>query len=346
VNNNQINKKNSYGLAVNTIWSQSSYKQILEKISQGHYDIVHVQNFFPLFSPSIFYAAQKTKTKIVMSVRNYRLVCPNAMLYVNGEICKLCVGKKIPVHAITKKCYRKDVGASSVVVAMLSVHNFLNTWKNKIDGLICVSHFVKEQLLSAGFENDKLHTKYNFVCSDVLPNYEDGKYYIYAGRLSEEKGITEMLEAFKNSERRLVIVGDGPMREQVENCTKQNNNITWCGKRSLNEIYEMIADAKALIFPSKWHEPFGRTIIEAFAHGTPVIASALGGVKELVTDNYNGFLFDPYKKEDISRAIFEFENFKDRSGLRSNCYHSYVSNFTPSINYKQLISIYNKVLSS
>src|SRR5882762_9658885 len=152
-----IDSKNKAALALNTIWSNHYFKEIGRKIEEGKYEIVHVQNFFPLFSPSIFYACQRSNTKVVMSVRNYRLICPNAQMYVNGNVCKECVGKTIPAKAIVKKCYRKSAVTSTAVAAMLAFHNFLNTWKNKVDGYICVSEFVKSQLILGGFSDAKLH---------------------------------------------------------------------------------------------------------------------------------------------------------------------------------------------
>jgi glycosyltransferase involved in cell wall biosynthesis len=346
VNNSNIDSKNKLALAINTIWSSRYYKEIKKKIEKDKYDIVHVHNYFPLLSPSIFHACREANAKVILSVHNYRLICPNAQMYVNGGVCKECVGRKIPTPAILKKCYRKSAATSSAVVAMLAFHNFINTWKNKVDGYICVSEFVKSQLILGGFEDKKLYVKYNFATSDVRPNFEDGQYYIFVGRLSEEKGIDILLGSFKNSCRKLVIAGEGPLTDMVKVFTKENPNAVYLGKRPIQEIYKLVSKAKALIFPSKWHEPFGRTIIEAFAHGTPVIASAMGGVTELITDNYNGFLFNPKEEHGLLTAIANFENVDDNQLIRQNAYNSYKKGFLPASNFKSMMSIYQKVLSS
>ena len=345
ITNDIITNKNKFKVALNTVWSSKYYHEILKKIQEGKYDIVHVQNFFPLFSPSIFYAAQKAGAKIVMSVRNYRLICPNGLMYIKNSICNECVGKTIPYPAISKKCYRDSYGATCVTVAMLSVHNFLNTWKKEIDGFICISDFVKEQLVLGNFDKTKLHVKYNFVSSNVPVNFEAGDYYIYVGRLSIEKGIDVLLDSFKANSRKLLIIGDGPLKQDVINASAENNNISFLGKLSLNETYSKIAGAKALIFPSKWHEPFGRTIVESFAHGTPVIGSSLGGVPELIKDGFNGFLFDPHNESDLNTTINKFEGIEDGQTLRNNAYASFMDNFTPSKNFDSIIAIYNKILS-
>jgi glycosyltransferase involved in cell wall biosynthesis len=346
VDNADIDIKHKSSLALNTVWSNRYYKEIIDLIEKEKYTIVHVQNFFPLLSPSIFYACQKSNTKVVMSVRNYRLICPNAQMYVNGQICTACVGKKIPFRAITKKCYRKSAATSAAVVAMLSFHNFLNTWKNKIDGYICVSEFVKSQLMLGGFEGDNIYVKHNFVRTDIQPSFEDGDYYIFAGRLSEEKGIDILLKSFKNNSKKLIVVGSGPMSDTVSAFARENPNVVYLGKRPLDEIYQLISKAKALIFPSKWHEPFGRTIVEAFAHGTPVIGSAMGGITELITNHYNGFLFNPHDEQGLEKAIRMLESVQDIRTIRKNTYATYQKSFLPADNFSKIMSIYQQVLSA
>ena len=346
VDNNNIEAENKLKLAYNTIWSGKYYHEILNKIQSEKYDIVHVQNFFPLFSPSIFYAAKKAGAKVIMSVRNYRLICPNGLMYVKDELCTACVGKTIPYPALSKKCYRDSLGATSVTVAMLSTHNLLDTWKNKIDAFICISEFVKKQLMLGDIEAAKLHVKYNFVATELPPNFEPEDYYIYVGRISTEKGIDVVLDAFQATKKKLLIIGDGPLRQSVIEASEKNENILFLGKLSLTETYKKMAGAKALIFPSKWHEPFGRTIVESFAHGTPVIGSCLGGVSELIKDGYNGFLFDPYKKSDLADAITKFEGMMEDQSLRKNSYSSFQKNFAPNSNFNKIIEIYNKVLGS
>lgn len=343
--NDIIEDENKLGLAINTIWSKKYYAEILQRIEDKKYDIIHVQNFFPLFSPSIFYAAKKAGIKIVMTVRNYRLICPNGLMYVNGAICTDCVGKTIPYPALIKKCYRNSTSATGVTVAMLSLHNFLNTWKNKIDGFICISEFVKKQLIAGGIEENKLHVKYNFVATEIPPNFNPQDYYIYVGRISTEKGIDILLETFSKNKKKLLIIGDGPLKEDVVAAAERNDNIIFCGKLPLQETYKKLAAAKALIFPSKWHEPFGRTIVESFAHGTPIIGTPLGGVPELIEEGVNGFLFDPSLQSDLERALLVFESQPNPELLRRNAYGSYKQKFTPSVNYERIMQIYNGILN-
>jgi len=346
VSNDDISGINNVDLAFSTIWSEKYYKILLNKIRTEKYDIIHIQNFFPLLSPSIFYAAKKAGAKVIMTAHNYRLVCPNALMFIENKVCNACVGKTIPYPALFKKCYRNDFSTTAVTVAMLGFHNLIDTWKNKIDAIICVSDFVKGQLMLGGYKEHQLYVKYNFVKSNVEPVFNPGDYYIYVGRTSNQKGIHLLLETFQQSKKRLIIIGDGPLNAEVEDFSRRNKTIEFLGKLPLDETYKKIAGAKALILPSQSNEPFGRTIAEAFAHGTPVLGSSLGGIKELIQDNCNGFLFDPYKESDLFNTINKFESISNAESMRQESYKSYQEKFTPSINYKRIMEIYNTVLST
>lgn len=343
LDNDIVDNLNKVKLALNTVWSRYYYKALIEKINKGKYDIIHVQNFFPLFSPSIFYAAKKTGTKVVMTVHNYRLICPNGLMYVNNNICQECVGKTLATPSLFKKCYRDNYLATGVTAAMLGFHNMMQTWNNKIDGYICITDFVKKQLQLGKIREDKLFVKPNFVTVEIAPVFNPEDYYIFVGRIAVEKNIELLLKTFEKNKKKLLIAGDGPMKDIVIKSAEKHSNIVYLGKLSLSDTYKKIAYAKAFIFPSKWHEPFGRTIIESFAHGTPVIGSSLGGITELIEDGYNGYLFNPYIASDLDAAINKLEESKDSNSLRHHAYLTYQTKYTEDINFKMLIDIYNTV---
>jgi glycosyltransferase involved in cell wall biosynthesis len=344
LSNLEIGDKGKLQLAMNTIWSREQYNIIYDKVKNGGFDIVHVQNFFPQFSPSVFYAAKKAGAKVLMSVRNYRLICPNASLYINDKICYSCVGKTVPVNAVLNKCYRDSIATTGVVAAMLSVHNVMHTWTEKIDGLICISNFVKKQLLDVGFDATKLFLKYNFVQTTIPPSFQIGEYYIFVGRLSREKGIYKLLETFAANGQPLKIIGDGPLLNEVIKTAFEYDNIHYLGKLALDETYKAISQSKALVFTSLWHEPFGRTIVEAFAHGTPVIGTALGGVTELIKHQENGILFDPEAPDSLQAALELFEQ-SDMIGMRNTAHESFLKRFQTKQNFTTLMGIYTSVLS-
>lgn len=346
LNNETILTTPKWRVALGSIWSARSYRTVLQKVRTEGYHIVHVQNFFPLLSPSIFYAAKKGGAKVFFSVRNYRLMCPNAQLFTQDEICSRCVGKLIPLPGVRHKCYRHSTSASAVVTAMLSVHNFLRTWQKKIDGFICISEFVKKQMLQAGIPESKLFRKYNFILEDPEFNDRPADNFLYVGRLSPEKGIGLVVEAFASPElagRSLTIIGDGPMRDTVEAAAAQHPNIRYLGPQDLQTTYRQMRQAFYLVFPSRWHEPFGRTIVEAFACGTPVIAADSGAASELVTDQSNGLLFPRDNVRALIEKIQAACDDPQYGQKRSNARESYLERFTMEKNYPELLNIYSAV---
>jgi glycosyltransferase involved in cell wall biosynthesis len=229
---------------------------------------------------------------------------------------------------------------------MLTVHNLLGTWQKKIDGFICISEFVKKQMTQAGIPAHKLYRKYNFIVEDPGYNETPEDNFLYVGRLSGEKGIGLLLEAFSSPEladRQLTIIGDGPLRNSIEAAAAQNPNIHYLGAMDLQTTYRHMSQAFYLIFPSRWHEPFGRTIVEAFACGTPVIASDAGAAPELITDGYNGFLFLRDNPASLIQKIKEASQDADYRQKRQQARASYLERFTMEINYSQLMGIYEAV---
>ena len=346
LNNTAILDSPKWNVALGAVWSTKAYRTVLQKVRTERYDIVHVQNFFPLLSPSVFFAAKKGGAKVLLSLRNYRLICPNAQLFTHDEICSRCVGKMIPLPGVTHKCYRDSFSASAVVTTMLAFHNFLGTWQKKIDGFICISDFVKKQMIEAGIPARKLFRKYNFISEDPGYNENPTDNFLYVGRLSREKGIGLLLKAFSSPDlagRSLTIIGDGPLRNMVEDAAAQNPNIRYLGALDLKTAYRHMGQAFYLLFPSRWHEPFGRTIVEAFACGTPVIASDAGAASELITDQYNGFLF---LRDDLASLIQKIKEAcldEDYVQKRRNARGAYLQRFTMEMNYSQLLGIYTAV---
>ena len=346
LNNKTIEHSSKWRVALDAVWSAKAYRTVLQKVRTERYDIVHVQNFFPLLSPSIFFAAKKGGAKVFLSLRNYRLLCPNAQLFTHDAICKRCIGKTIPFAGVTHKCYRNSFSASMVVTTMLSVHNFLRTWHKKIDGFICISEFVKTQMIEAGIPVQKLFRKYNFIVEDPGYNETPGDNFLYVGRLSPEKGVSLLLEAFSSTEltgRSLTIIGDGPLRGKVEAAAAQHPNIRYLGALDLGTTYRHMGQAFYLVFPSRWHEPFGRTIAEAFACGTPVIAADAGAASELITDHYNGLLFVRDNLDSLIQKIKQACGEEDYVQKRRNARESYLQRFTMETNYTQLLGIYQAV---
>jgi len=345
--NFRLDELNLLDAACRTIWSVEAYQTVLAKLSAKKHDIVHVQNFFPLLSPSIYYAAKAKKTPVVQTLRNYRLLCPNALFFKDGEICEACISKPFPLPGVIHGCYRGDRMATGVVATMLSLHRALGTWTEMVDVYIALTNFARQKFIEGGIPAHKIVVKPNFVYPD--PGKQDDKedYVLYAGRLSAEKGIDTLLAAWQclGKHIKLKIVGEGPLQDQVVQASKAIAGIEWLGPKPLRDVYTLMGKAKVLVLPSKWYEAFGRVVIEAYAKGTPVIASGIGALEEIVEHGRTGLHFRPGDPQDLADQIDKLlSNPAKLVEMGQEARLEFEAKYTAEVNYKQLMQIYQSVI--
>jgi glycosyltransferase involved in cell wall biosynthesis len=227
---------------------------------------------------------------------------------------------------------------------MQLVHRSLGNWVSKVDAFFTLTQFAKERLAAGGFPAERIHVKSNSVHPDPGEGRGDGGYVVFVGRLSPEKGVATLLEAWRTDAALppLVIAGDGPMVEQVKAADAQDRRIQCRGQLSLTDVHELIGNASALIMPSVWYETFGRTIAEAFATGTPAIVSRLGAMAELVDDGRTGWHFQAGDARDLAAVIHRMQALPASAAalMRRSARQEYERRFTPARNYARLIEIY------
>ena len=344
--NDRISTMSPVRVASKTIWSQESH-QITKKILQEqHHDIIHVQNFFPLISPSVYYAAKEQGVPVVQTLRNYRLLCPNALFFRDGQVCEDCLGKFLPLPGVMHGCYRESRVASTAVASMITVHRTLRTWVEMVDIYIALTEFARQKFIEGGLPAEKIVVKPNFVNPDPGLGGGSGGYGLFVGRLSVEKGLDTLLAAWEQLSKQmpLKIIGDGPLSEQVKNATQRLPQVEWLGRKPMSEVHELMGEAKFLIFPSKWYETFGRVAVEAFAKGTPVIAADIGAIAELVEDRHTGLKFQPGNSQDLASKIeWAIDHPQQLAQMRLNARAEFEAKYTARKNYSRLMEIYNQV---
>jgi glycosyltransferase involved in cell wall biosynthesis len=343
--NDRVSKLNPLVLAGRTIWSQEAYRTVECQLATADYDLIHVQNFFPLISPSVYYAARSRGVPVVQTLRNYRLMCPNGLFFRDGHPCEDCVGKFFPYPGVVHGCYRDSRAASGVTAAMLSVHRSLRTWTQQVDAYISLTDFARRKAIEGGLPAEKIFVKPNFVNPDPGVGDGGGGFALYVGRLSVEKGLDTLLAAWKSLGDRLPlkIVGDGSLQDEVVAATQQLPNVEWLGRKPKSEVYDLMGAASCLIFPSKWYETFGRVAVEAFAKGTPVIAANIGAIAELVESDRTGVHFQPGDPDDLAAKIDWMLTHPDRwRAMRQNARAEFEAKYTAAQNYKRLMEIYQK----
>jgi glycosyltransferase involved in cell wall biosynthesis len=334
-----------------SIWSINGYRLIKNSIKTFRPDIVHIDNFFPLFSPSIYYACKQAGVPVVQTIHNYRLICPGALFLLKGAICERCLGKKFPWPSVINRCYRNSLPGSMAIALMIFVHWTIGTWTKKVDRYIVLSQLAKSKFKRAGFPISKFSVKPNFVNPDPGAGNGAGSFFIYVGRLTKEKGIDILLEAWSILKEpvELIIMGDGPDAEKVKNAAQKDSRIKYWGLCDRKKVLDTIGRARALIFPSMCYEGMPITIIEAFAKGTPVLASNIGAAFEMVKNETNGFTFEVGSTNDLTSKIKQFES-KTRTisimRMRENARFEYQSQYSIQKNYELLLDIYKKVIAT
>ena len=347
LHNDAVDDMSSLEVAARSIWSRPAFRELRMLFREHRPQVVHFHNTFPLISPAAYYAAKAENIPVVQTLHNFRLCCPNALLFRNGKICESCLGKSFPWPGIVHKCYRDSGGASVAVAAMLTVHRGIGTWRRAVNAYIALTQSSRRKLIEGGVPADKIVVKPNFVYPDLGPGTGAGGYAIFVGRLSAEKGVTTLLEAWRHLDTPvpLKIVGDGPMAAQVQQAVAENGRIEWLGSMPLETVYELIGKAAFLILPSQCYETFARVVVEAFARGTPVIVSRLGAMAEIVDNGRTGLHFTPGDAADLAVKVRQILAVPDElAQMRQAARDEFTEHFTVEANYRSLMAIYKRVI--
>ncbi len=346
--NDEVNQLSKIRVALGTTWSRRARQEVRAILKKHKPEVMHCTNIFPLISPSIYSVAQRERTAVVQSLRNYRLICVNSSFYRNGKVCEACLVKKSPLSGVIGGCYRGSRAASLAVATNVWSHKKLGTWKNKVDQFFTPSEFTREKYIEAGLSASKIAVKPNFLESDPGLGCGSGNYALFVGRLAPEKGVDTLIEAWNEIGERLPlrIVGDGPDRQMVQRAAQQNPAITWEKEQSLNDVYELMKGATLVVVPSRWYETFGRVIMEAFACGTPVLVSRLGAMQELLGDESCGRFFEHSDSRSLSTELLKMlANPQQLAEMKIAAREAYLRLYTPAENHRQLINIYEMAIA-
>lgn len=333
--------------AVRCLWSAQAQRSFCQTLREFEPDVVHVHNFFPLISPAVHHAAHKRGIPVIQTLHNYRLLCPASTLLRNGSVCEACTREWYPLSAVRHACYRQSRAATTAVANMLVFHRAIGTWTSTVASFIALSEFARRKFVSSGIPEDRIVVKPNFLADDPGPGPGTGDYVLFVGRLSEEKGIACLLQAWKTlrSKFRLLIVGDGPLAPMVRESASTDPTVHWLGFLDRSRILDLMGNAFALIFPSVWFEAFPLVLAEALAKGLPVIASNLGSMAEIIAHRRTGLLFAPGSPLDLANALqWAFDHRPEIGAMREPARIEFESKYTAEKNYRLLMNIYQAAL--
>jgi glycosyltransferase involved in cell wall biosynthesis len=334
-------------LAVSS-WNPWAARTVRRLVNEHRPEIAHVHNTWFALSPSIFRELHAHGARVLMTLHNYRTVCSNALLFRGGGPCEDCVGSH-PWHGVRHRCYRGSFVASAAAAANIALHHARGTWVKDVDAFLALNEFSKRRLVAGGIPDEKVILKPNFV-DDPGPRLNrpsESEQVLFVGRLSTEKGILELLEAWRRAsprKLRLLVVGDGPLMSQAR--AQVDASIRLLGQLQKREVRKLMLSSRALVLPSRWYEVQPMVLLEAMAAGLPVLASDLGGNSEALGAIGSEWLVAPGRVGDWSHALSGLArgSVVDDAGARARS--AYRARFTPELGLRNLERAYSAAVDA
>lgn len=314
------------GAFLSATWNRGAARALRARIADFRPDVVHIQNFFPGLSPLAHRTAAAAGVPVVQTVRNWRLVCPAATRWRAGRPCDGCLPHPVPWPSLGRPCWRGSRSATTAAAIALGLHRAIRTW-DRVAAFVCPSRAVHDAL-PARWPRRVVPN----MAEDAAPG-PGGEAMLYAGRLVEEKGLRVLAEAWRRhpDPPPLEIAGAGPLAPLFEGLPR----VTLLGSLPHAEVLARMGRARAVLVPSLWPEPFGRTVIEAYARGTPVIATAVGGLPDLVDDGVTGLLVPPGSPAALLDAVERL-----RPAMRSKARVAFERRFAAPVVARRLVEVY------
>ncbi|CCG98817.1 glycosyl transferase group 1 [Fibrella aestuarina BUZ 2] len=348
-NNDQFGKSVGGKLiaAFQTLNNRASAERVKEAIARFKPDVIHIHNLFYTASPAVINAAKACNVPVVMTLHNYRLVCASGLLMRPGEIpCERCLTKTVPLDGIRFGCFRDSQAQSAQLTAITSLHKLAHTWQ-RVDRFITLTDFARQKMLQSSLQlrPEQVVVKPNFVpdLGYTAPD-QRGDFFLFVGRLSQEKGIDVLLEAAKQVALPIEIIGEGPLQAAVE-AAAQQGHVYYRGSLPREQVIERMRQCRAIIVPSIWYEGLPTVILEAFATGTPVICSDQGNLNQIVEDGKTGLLFqtgDPQSLSKLLTDVYQTPNTSINWGRKGRlCFEK---KYTSLVVMDQLVSLYKLII--
>ena len=348
VHNDDLKGRPALAVAAETTWNGREYARVSAVLRAERPAVVHCHNTFPQLSPAVYYAARGHGVPVVQTLHNFRLTCVNGLLFRDGKPCTRCVGSFAPWSGVRLGCYRESRPASLAVASMIAVHKAGRTYHRMVDRYIALTDFARARFIEAGLPADRIVVKPNFAADRPVAaavTRRDG--FLYVGRLSAEKGIAVLLEAARRmqSPASVTIVGDGPMRAEVETAARENPRLRVVGALPSAAVHEQMRLARAVVIPSICFENFPVVAAEAYGAGCPVVASAHGGLTSSVDDGAPGRLVAPGDAGALAATLDALNAAPGAAACMGQEGRArYERELAPAANYAQLARIYSAVI--
>jgi glycosyltransferase involved in cell wall biosynthesis len=332
-----------------TVYSWEAKRKIEKLIQIEKPDIVHLQNIHHHITPSILYVFKKYNIPIIWTLHDFTLICPNTSFLAHGKICEKCKSIKYYWPPIIK-CKKNSFGASAIAALETAAHRILKV-NDLIDFFVTPSKFLMKKMSDYGFAEGRVVHLKSFVSSSDFNEHEifNDDYYIYVGRISEEKGIKTLINAAaKVNTCKLKIAGTGPLENEMKSYVKSinaNDKIEFLGYQEHSDVMRLLNNCRFAVLPSECYENFPYAVIEAFSCGKSAIGTRSGGIPEIIKSWETGLLFEPRDSDELSLKIKFFVTHPDKAEKMGKVAKTFVEKeLNVEKHYQELIGIYERAI--
>lgn len=328
------------------LFSWEAKRKLEQLIKDERPDIAHLHNIYHQLSPSILLALKKYSVPVCLTLHDFKLICPNYLLYTEGRVCEGCRGGRY-WQCVKHRCLKHSLAASMLASLEMYLHKALKLFEKNVDVFLSPSQFLIQKIRDWRIPLKDIRHLPNFI--EVKPETQAsaGNYLLYLGRLSAEKGLLTLLDAIKGVDYPLHLVGTGQLEPVLRNTAARENlsQVQFLGYQSGERLRQIIDRAVALILPSETYENFPTAVLEAYAQAKPVIGSNHGGIAELVKDGETGLLFQPGSAGDLRQKIIQLISDPARAQKLGQNGYQLVKKYNSETYYHKLISIYEELLA-
>ncbi|MGH9513860.1 MAG: glycosyltransferase family 4 protein [Terriglobales bacterium] len=354
---NQVDFKSRGGpvhqarLAARAIYSFEARRKLRGMIEAFRPDVAHVRNIYHHLSPSVLWELKCRGIPVLYHVNDFKLICPSYNMVSRGSPCEKCLGGKFR-HVVTERCYKGSPGSAWVLAAEAYTHRWLRTYEKCVDRFLAPSRFVKNKLTENGWDQTRIDVLPHFqvIAEETPPNFSPKTPILYFGRLSAEKGLTDLLQVMQQlPEIPLIIAGEGPQRGELDQLVRdlRLDNVRFTGQLNRASLSKLVGAARFTVMPSRAYETMGKSILESFASGRAVVASDLGSRRELVQDGKTGLLFRPGDLPQMAQAISHLYQAPETAIRMGSEAREFVrTNHSVQSHYAQLVKIYEDLAQS
>ena len=291
--------------AMDVVWNRRAAAEVQTLVGTFRPDVVHVHSPYPLLSPAVFRAASRAGAATVTTVHSYRLVCVVGTCLRDGAVCEDCVGRTVKIPGVLHRCYHDSRAASAAMALSLATHRVAGTFRRDVHRYLALTGFARDLLIRDDYPAERIGIAPNSVADPGEPTHREGAlpYAVFLGRFVPEKGLETLLTAWESLALPLKIAGDGPGRDAVERAAARNPAVEYLGWLDAEAQHRLLAGAGVVVFPSTWYEGQPLVLLQAMAHGVPVVSSDLANIEETAVAQGAGASFTTGDAQSLTRAV-------------------------------------------